>query len=216
MDLLIACENIKAEVKKVLEEHDAAIDVIWMNSKLHNNPEQLRLALQNAIDSNIVYENILLAFGNCGNGLVGLMATSANLIIPSVSDCISLLLHENPEVRKQRKHSYFLTKSWIESSQGLYSEYFTNLKKYGDKASRIMKAMFKHYKYLMLVDTGTYDVDEYIEKTGFLAEQLELQSRVVKGDLTMIAKLIERDWDQNFAIVKQCDVVQMSDFDLSY
>ena len=32
----------------------------------------------------------------------------------------------------------------------------------------------------------------------------------------MIAKLIERDWDQNFAIVKQCDVVQMSDFDLSY
>ena len=48
-DVLIACKMMEMETRAALEQTGAAPEVIWMDKGLHNRPEDLREALQEAL-----------------------------------------------------------------------------------------------------------------------------------------------------------------------
>ncbi|MEG0494714.1 MAG: DUF1638 domain-containing protein, partial [Eubacterium sp.] len=77
------------------------IETIWMSNTLHTYPEKLRDALQEEIDKveGKDVNELLFAYGNCGNGLVGLKSKTATMIIPKYGDCIDIFLnkHKNLE-----------------------------------------------------------------------------------------------------------------------
>ena len=70
------------------------IDIQLVKRSLHDEPNRMRSKLQKKIDlmDNYDYDAVLLGYGLCGNGTVGLQARSLPLIIPRVHDCITLLL----------------------------------------------------------------------------------------------------------------------------
>ena len=95
--VVIACETLRYELKAAMNETGKSPDIIWIDSEYHNDPDRLRAILQQKIDSIKDTKIILLAYGCCGNALVGIKATTANLIIPKTDDCISMVLSKQGE-----------------------------------------------------------------------------------------------------------------------
>lgn len=212
--LLIACETLKDEVELAIKNTDQEIEIKWMSNLLHDSPDRLRSALQEEIDAHEGdYDQLLLAYGNCGNGLLGLKTQKAQMIIPRYEDCIGLVLSNKTDLERIRTRTYFLTSGWLRSEKSLDAEYAHHVKKYGeDRAKMIYEMLYKNYKDLMLIDTGAYDIDEWLKKTNEIGEMLNLDVVVDKGSVTPLEKLISGDWDEKFLVIEPGRVTIQSDF----
>ncbi|HCX65830.1 MAG TPA: hypothetical protein DHN33_11555 [Eubacteriaceae bacterium] len=215
-DLIVACEILKDELEKARKDVGNEDPVIWMDSLLHMEPNRLREALQEVIDEHHQKaDHILLAYGNCGGGLVGLEAKETTLVIPKTADCISLLLHKDKEVDHLRKNTYFLTKGWLRCEKNLISEYEHSLEKYGEeKAKQIFKVMLNHYENLMLIDTGAYDVKKYRKIAENIADKLEMNVTFKKGTPFILQKILDKQWGPDFTQISPGGSIQLHDFDL--
>src|SRR5665648_113029 len=90
--IAIACQTIEDEINTINNTLPEPMPIVWVESGLHNVPAQLTKRIQEEIDKISGVENILLLFGYCGNSIDGLVASQAQLVVPKVEDCISLLL----------------------------------------------------------------------------------------------------------------------------
>ena len=77
-------------------ETECSYPVMWIESGLHINPDSLRKRLQEELDHLGNIDRALLAFGYCGNALLGLRAEHFRLIFPRAEDCITLMLGSGP------------------------------------------------------------------------------------------------------------------------
>mgnify|MGYP001347448787 CR=1 FL=1 len=212
-NIIVACTTLKDELEKAMRLTGCDYPIEWIDSKYHNVPEQLREKIQEKIDSIEDKENILLVFGCCGNALVGIKATTANLIIPKTDDCISMVLCKQGQKFERPKETYFLTKGWIESSRSLAAEYERAIKLYGlETTQRLFKLALKHYSYLMLIDTNSYNLDEYIDKAKEIAEVANLELTIEDGDVWFIEKLLKGPHDDDFCFISKNEEVTISHF----
>jgi hypothetical protein len=212
-NVIIACEVLKDELEKVIQETICQYPIIWVESQYHIEPNKLRAKLQQEIDALEGVDNILFAYGNCGNGLVDLNATTANLIIPKTDDCISLFLTKPREKFQRMKKTYFLTKGWIDSSKSIMKEYTYTLNRYGPKRTeRLFEVMLRNYQYLLLIDTDSYSMEDYTEKVREFAEKMKLELMVTKGDLWFLKKLLIGPYDENFCVIPKGQKVNLNNF----
>jgi len=212
-NIIIACETLKDELNKAIRLTGCDYPVQWIDSKYHSDPDQLRKVLQEKIDSIEDKENILLAFGCCGNGLVGLKATTANLIIPRTDDCISMVLCKQGQKFIRPKETYFLTKGWIEAPKSMAVEYERAIEKYGlERTRRLFKLMLKHYSRLMLIDTGAYDLNECMDKARDMAQVTGLELIIGDGDIWFLEKLLTGPYDDDFCFIPKGEEVKINHF----
>lgn len=213
-NLVIACDNLKIEVNYILKKFDLKADIVWIDSKYHNTPNALHDNLQKNIDNNQSYENIVLLYGYCGNAINGLKSNFSNIIYPRVDDCISLYLGGN-EARKNilnNKSTYFFTKSLFENKQSLYNEIEIMKDKYGvKKAIKIYKEILKNYTDIKIIDTGSCDISEIIQKSEELAEEFGLTCSVITGDLSIIYDALAGNWNEKFVINKKSETINLMD-----
>jgi len=211
--IIIACETIKDELTAAINKTGCELPVIWIDSMYHMEPGLLRKKLQEEIDAVKDAENILLAFGSCGNAMIGVKATTANLIIPKTDDCISMVLCKQGEKFERAKQTYFLTKGWIESTRSLTSEFQRAAERYGrEKAERIFRFMLHSYKYLMLIDTQSYDVEKYKGKAEQIAQLTNMELIIEKGSTWFLEKLLTGPYDSDFCIVPKGQEVKIHHF----
>lgn len=212
--LLIACETIRNEVELALKNRAVEIEILWMANTLHDSPDRLRDALQAEINkSEEAYDEILFAYGNCGNGLLGLKSEKAILVIPKYGDCIDILLSETDNLERIRTTTYFLTQGWLNGEKTLDIEYEYNLKKYGERrAKMIMNIMFKHYKNLMLIDTGAFNVEEALPRVKDIGELIGLDVVISQGSISPLEKLISGQWDEKFCVIPPGRPTDYDDF----
>lgn len=211
--IIIACETLKDELTTAINTTGCRLPIIWIDSKYHIEPGRLRKKLQEEIDSITTAHNILLAFGCCGNAMIGVKASTANLIIPKTDDCISMVLSKQGEKFERAKKTYFLTKGWIESSRSLTAEYERAVERYGkEKAEKIFKFMLNSYKYLMLIDTQSYDVNKYKGKAEGIAQITNMKLIIEKGSLWFLEKLLTGPHDENFCIIPKGQEVKICHF----
>jgi hypothetical protein len=213
--LLIACETIRDEVEMAMQKTGVELEVVWMSNLLHDSPERLKSALQEEIDkAEDHYDELLFAYGNCGNGLLGLKSEKATLIIPRYGDCIDILLCEKENLERIRTSTYFLTQGWLKGEKSLDKEYQHNLEKYGEsRARRVMNIMFKNYKSLMLIDTGAYDLAEHLPRVNDIGELIGLEVVVDQGSISPLEKLVAGQWDDGFCIILPGRITTHHDFD---
>lgn len=197
----IACNTIEDEVNSVAKTLPECYPLVWLESGLHNYPARLKDRLQEEISRLTEAENIVLIFGYCGNSVEGLLSPNAQLIIPKVDDCISMLLGGN-EVRlkaSRQRPSYYLTDGWVRYENNIFQEYMHCQKKYGPaRTQRIFQAMLQHYTTLNFIDTGTYDIEQLMAKTADMATTANLEQRVIPGNLNLIFKALKGEWDEDF------------------
>lgn len=210
---LIACKMLQHEIKQAMYETGCQYPIIWVDSEYHRDPNILRAKLQEEIDNIKDIGTILLAFGCCGNGTVGLKASTADLIIPRTEDCIAMVLSRRGQVYERQKATYFLTKGWLEGTNSLAKEFEHAARRYGvQRAKKLFEQMFKHYKYLMLIDTKAYDIEECLDKATQLAYSLNLELIRAQGDVWLLKKLLTGSYDQDFCFIRKGGTVSNQDF----
>ncbi|MDR3552577.1 MAG: DUF1638 domain-containing protein [Clostridia bacterium] len=202
--LIIACRTIADELTMAVKETGCSYPILWIDSGLHIQPDSLRKRLQQELDHLSNIDTALLAFGYCGNSVIGLRPPSFQLIIPRADDCITLLLGSRERRRQisENECTYYLTKGWLDFEKNIWVEYQQCVTRYGkEKADRVFEMMLAHYTSLGIIETGAFDLEEFFERTEVIAEALRLSRRVIPGTLRYIKKLLTGPWDDEFITI---------------
>jgi hypothetical protein len=210
---LIACATVMEEMLPLIPPR-LTYEVLEFG--LHSNPERLRKTLQSAIDSlTSTIETVLLGYGMCAQSMLGLKAGNRTLIIPRVDDCIGIFLGSKAQYDQQHRNepgTLYLTKGWIEAGSPLDGNE-AMVKRFGEeKAEFLLKKMLQNYKRLVFIDTGNYQLERYRTRSQEMARRFHLRYEEIKGDNTLIAKLLNGPWDYDFVVAPRGHTVALSDF----
>lgn len=211
---IIACEMIRDEVHKAIEDTNCSYPVIWLEDTLHMYPSKLKDSLQQEIKklNQEHYDHLLFAYGYCGNAFIGIESGSSSLVIPKVNDCTDMLLH-GTDISARCQGCYYLTRGWLESEKSINKEYDFYINRYGEKrAKRIMDVMLAHYKNMMLIDTGAYDLSKYRDQSKALADRLGLNFTIDKGNTQILNNLFSGNWNEHFCIIPPHTTIDMDHF----
>lgn len=107
-----------------------------------------------------------------------------------------------------RRSSYFVSQGWLWGEEGLGYEYDRMKEKYGEKrALRVIKAMYKNYKYFMFVKTGVED-QSVREKCAGVAEKLNLELQETEGDVDLIIEMLGGSTDERFIVIPPGEMIR--------
>ncbi len=122
---LIACEIMYRELCAAVARSTNLVNVEFLPKGLHDIGQagmssRLAEALFGVDETR--YEAVLLGYGLCSNGLVGLTARSIPLVAPRAHDCITLFLGSKErylEYFNEHPGVFYKTSGWIERGAGL-------------------------------------------------------------------------------------------------
>jgi hypothetical protein len=200
------------------------IDVVLMPQGLHEQPDELRREVQNALQRTCdvqgrLYDATLLGYGLCSNGIVGLSA-KIPVVVPRAHDCITLLLGSKEKYQQYfetHRGIYWYSPGWIESGKQPGREHYEKLlreyiEKYGqDNAAYLMdteQSWIKEYNWATYVDWGLFHSDNYKEYTKHCAEFLGWNYDELKGEPALMQGLLDGPWKEDeFLLVKPGQVI---------
>jgi hypothetical protein len=224
---LLACEVLYREVCALLPTCPHTVDVVWLSQGLHDlGGEKMAAEIQRAIDALPAgrYAAVLLGFALCNNGVVGLTCPHAPLVIPKAHDCIALFLGCRQRYREYfdaHPGTFYLTTGWMERDDsrpsgaedqthqhqmGLDLSWDEMVQQYGEENARFLREtlgdLTAHYSRLAYI-TMPYDA-----ALGFAAEARQAAAEKgweferLEGDLGLLARLLNGQWDGDMAVVQ--------------
>jgi hypothetical protein len=210
---IIACDVLRDEVKLVA---GGRCEIEFVDALLHDYPEKMRATLNERIAATPGERLILLGCGRCSNGTVGLEAGRHRLVLPAVDDCISILLGSRQRYLQEFTScpgTYYYTRGWIEYLEDPYKEYLKIIPKYGEeRAARIARLILEHYQRIAVIDTGTYDLEEFREYLETVSAFYELPLDVLPGSLRLLEKLVGGPYDDEFLVIEPGEVLDEARF----
>lgn len=214
--ILIACSMMEDEINKIYQEENCEMPVVWMDRGYHNTPDKLKEKLQEKINELQDYDEILLAFGLCGNGTEGLVSENTALIIPRFDDCLNMLLCGEKRMARGLTEAgkIYLTRGWTMDDEAILAQYEKYIEEYDEEsAEAIMEMMYQHYEKIAVIDTESYHMESVMEYAKKAAQLLDLSTETVKGSTRMLKQLLTGNWDENFIIQKPGQPVRTSSFE---
>ena len=165
-----------------------------------------------------IASKIVLGYGLCSNGVVGLLAPKQGLIIPRVHDCISLFLGSRERyaaVFKKRPGTYYLTPGWIAEEKDpigmVENDYTARVGR--EEAIWAVHEELKHYTHIALINTGVGDVKALRKRALENAEFLEKEYEEIPGSAEYFRKIFFGPYDdKDFVIVAPGERVQQKPF----
>ena len=115
---IISCDVLSKELRHFVNRSQNRFEFQFLEQGLHNTPDNLRKSLQKAIDEvEGDYSAILIGYGLCSNGLVGITARNTKLAIIRGHDCITFLLGSKKHYQQYfaRQRIVFLSNQWVNS-----------------------------------------------------------------------------------------------------
>jgi hypothetical protein len=216
MTFILACATVIEEMVPLLP---SGVGYRVLDFGLHTDPAKLRHALQKAIDEvemDPSVDVIILGYGLCSQGVIGIKSSHSILVVPRVDDCISIFLGSASAYRNQARlepGTYYLTKGWIEVGESPFSEYDATVQRFGrEKAERIYQMMFQHYKRLALINTGQYELERYREYARRTADRFSLRYEEIEGSTELVTKMINGPWDKEFIVVEPGRAIELEQF----
>lgn len=211
---VIACATVIEELVSFLPS-DLPYQILDFG--LHLHPQNLKKVLQEKIDqASQDTDVLLLGYGLCSMAVVGLVSQTATLVIPRTDDCIGIFLGScnayQEQVRKE-PGTYYLTKGWIEVGDSPFQNHPHLVAKYGEeRAMRMMKLMLKNYTRLAFINTGHFNLQQYREFSRQTADKFGLRYEEIVGSPSLVKKMIEGNWDDEFVVVPPGQAVRYEDF----
>ena len=181
---------------------------------LHNDPKQLRVEVQRAIDDTPdTVDAILLGYGLCSKGTEGLCARKTRLVITRGHDCITCFMGSRTRYKEYfdaHPGTYWYTPGWIENhlspGKDRYEKIFEEYKKkYGEENAQYLMEMeqdwFNKYSTAAYADLEVGDADYYKTYTRQCAEWLGWQYDELKGDAALLKRFVNGDWNSDEFLV---------------
>ena len=211
--LVISCKMLSDELHKVCEGKKNIPRIIELERGMHNNPKRLQEILQEQIHENQDVDEIVLTYGLCGNGTLGLMSPKTKLIIPKFDDCISQLLYQDCIGRKKRsevqKGHLYVTRGWTLDQEAILPQCQNILSIYGaDTGKEIINQIYGGYQQISIIDTKAYDMHQVENYVKNIKKYLNVEVENVCGSTDILEKIISGNYDDNFIILSPGEVLE--------
>ena len=232
--LALTCEVLSRAVYLAAARSPHVVDVRLNQRGLHDNPPNLRAVLQEQLDAIAApYDAVVLAYGLCGAATAGLRATHVPVVMPRAHDCITLFLGSRERYASEgaaHPGTYWYVQDYLERSsdgsafagmgatsdaaaRAIHAEY---VEKYGtenaDYLMEVLGAWQAHYDRAAFVDLGVVPGVAAVEaRARDEAAARGWSFERVAGELTLVRRLVEGDWDPaDFLVVEPGASIAMS------
>ncbi len=161
---VVACRVMQPELEWLKTEYPRLL-TYYLDQNLHRTPTKMAALVREKVDEAAkTADRIVLGYGLCSNGIVGVAAPRPGMIVPRCHDCIAFFLGSPQAYLKDfhlRPGSYYLTPGWIAERKDplgiIEAEY---VPRYGrETAEWAKREELKHYTHIVLVDTGAGDIE---------------------------------------------------------
>lgn len=221
---IIACEILYREICYCVAQSRNIIDISFLDKGLHDiGSKNMLNRIQDEIDrtDTTKYEAILLGYGLCNNGIIGLKS-ELPLIVPRAHDCITLLLGSKEKYKQyhaKNAGTFFKSVGWIErdtdpndndgsitSQLGMNKTYQQYVDKYGEETAKyLMDSLgnwLENYDKFSYIDTNTGDFSHYKKQIKSQADDKDWDYEELSGTTNLFMKLLDGYWDEEeFLIV---------------
>ncbi|MEN8244787.1 MAG: DUF1638 domain-containing protein [Thermodesulfobacteriota bacterium] len=210
---VIACAVLALDLKQIARSLGMDLGTRYLQAGLHDNPDLLRQKLQAAIDDISTKEDcerIIIGYGVCGRGTVGVHARGIPLAIPKVHDCIALFLGGDGAYKRQFKKypgTYYISAGWYEEktepiSQQEKSAFYgdrrlhyddlvdTYGKEAADETFRFLNTWQDNYQRAVYIETGAAISPKYEDRARDMAREYGWKYEKVEGGQDLLEKLL--------------------------
>jgi hypothetical protein len=205
MRVIIACRVVKVELDEMRAENPD-IEIVYLDQALHRTPGKMAALIQEQIDKVSGYaEQIVLGYGLCSNGIVGVRAGMQGLIVPQAHDCIALLMGSCSAYSSaffERPGTYYLSRGWLAErkdplgiTEGEYTERVGR-----ESAIWVMEEELKHYTHITLIRFGSIEAD-LIGRSRENAKFFGKQYSEIVGSPEYLRKILEGPYDDGFFFI---------------
>ena len=168
--VVVACRVMEPELERVRKGLDH-VEIRYLKQVLHRTPKEMAGLVQEQVDQAAAYaERIVLGYGLCSNGIVGVKARGQGLIVPKCHDCIGFFLGSpaaHKKVFEERPGTYYLTPGWVAEKKdplGIVEEdYMTRYDR--QTAMWVMEEELKHYTHIALIYVEMQDIGPLRDRT---------------------------------------------------
>jgi hypothetical protein len=219
----IACEVLARPIYLCAARSAHIVDIELVSKAQHNHPAKLLSTLQERVltANGQDYDAVVMGYGLCGKSTHGLVAGAVPLVIPRAHDCITLFLGSRVRYQEQFERipgTYWYVQDYMERDASgtslsagsgmegdLQLQFEEFVLKYGkDNADYLMETMGawqQHYQRAAFIDMGTSDITSAENKTIMEAERRGWTYERLTGDLVLLRRLLDGDWEKDFLIV---------------
>lgn len=231
--LVLACEVLARPVYLAAARSPNIVDVQLNRRGLHDESASLRAILQAEIDAAGSHDAVALAYGLCGAALAGVRAGGVPLVVPRAHDCVTLFLGSRDRYAAEaiaHPGTFWYVQDYLERTSddspfaGLGAEsdavarqtHAEYVEKYGlDNADYLMEALGAwrdHYDRAAFIDTSIAPgaaAAEARARDDATARGWSFER--VAGELAMVRRLVDGDWDPtDFLVVQPGQQIAMS------
>ncbi len=210
---VIACAVLALDIKYTAEKLGTDVGTKFLEGGLHDRPNLLREKLQAAIDEISASgrcDRIIIGYGVCGRGTVGIQSRDIPLVLPKVHDCIALFLGGDAAYRREFKKypgTYYISGGWYEEkteplSQQKQSAYYGSEKlnykelaeKYGERDAQetiqFLSTWQKNYQRAAFIETRAKLSPKYEKYAREMAKEYGWKYEKLVGDQKLIKALL--------------------------
>ncbi len=205
---VVSCAVLERELQLCASRSRNEIELFFLEQGLHNTPDELRRRAQEAIEQaqGQGFEAIILGYGLCSRGVVGLKSGKTRLVVPRGHDCITFLLGSKEWYREyfdSHPGVYWYSAGWIEHNDQPSRERYERVlaeytEKYGqDNAKYLMEveqSWIRNYKQATYVDWGWPDAQEQKDFTQRCAKEMGWEYDELLGQSGLLQRLLDGDW----------------------
>lgn len=222
---LISCEALAREFYLVAANSPHIIDTQLLAFGLHNTPDELRVAIQDAVDAaeGNGYDAIVLGYGLCSRGTADITARSIPIVLIRMHDCITAFLGSRARYNSEfsaHPGTYYYSPGWIERKEGdmeqgfvdihaqHYAEHYREyIEKYGEENAKFLieqeQGWYNNYSRAVFINMGFGAIEGYRRFTQQLAVDRGWDYSEIDGDISLVVRLANGDWDsEDFLVVK--------------